>query len=57
MLAMFPCDLGDGIEVVHDVETIEVEMECDVDDHAELTARFTYQLDLHEAQTVPYPKN
>lgn len=27
-----PCDLGDGIEVVHDVEAIDVEMECDVSD-------------------------
>jgi hypothetical protein len=30
---LFPCDLGDGIEVVHDVEeAIEVELDCSVDD-------------------------
>ena len=28
-----PCDLGDGIEVVHDVEDdLEVEMDCDLED-------------------------
>jgi len=27
-----PCDLGDGIEVVHDVESLEVELECDLGD-------------------------
>lgn len=33
MSALCPCDLGDGIEVVHDDdESIEIEMECDVDD-------------------------
>jgi hypothetical protein len=26
-----PCDLGDGIDVIHDVEMIEVEMECDLE--------------------------
>jgi len=30
MFALFPCDLGDGIEVVHDVEHIEIELDCDV---------------------------
>ena len=34
MSALAPCDLGDGIEVVHDVEAIEVEMECALDDEA-----------------------
>lgn len=34
MSALSPCDLGDGIEVVHDVETLEVELECMVDDDA-----------------------
>ena len=30
---LFPCDLGEGIEVVHDVEeAIEVELDCSVDD-------------------------
>jgi len=29
---MVPCDLGDGIEVVHDVEAVEVEMDCALDD-------------------------
>lgn len=28
----FPCDLGDGIEVIHEVETLEIEMDCDLDD-------------------------
>lgn len=32
MGALSPCDLGDGIEVVHDVETIEIEMDCDLAD-------------------------
>jgi len=32
MSQLLPCDLGDGIEVVHDVEAIEVEMECDLSD-------------------------
>jgi hypothetical protein len=32
MAQLSPCDLGDGIEVVHDVEAVEIEMECDVDD-------------------------
>lgn len=30
--ALCPCDLGDGIEVVHEVEAVEVEMECALDD-------------------------
>lgn len=34
MRDLVPCDLGDGIEVIHDVELIEVEMECDVEDEA-----------------------
>ena len=32
MAQLDPCDLGDGIEVVHDVEAIEIEMECDLGD-------------------------
>jgi hypothetical protein len=32
MGALSPCDLGDGIEVVHDVEAVEIEMDCVVDD-------------------------
>lgn len=32
MTHLDPCDLGDGIEVVHDVEALEVEMECDLAD-------------------------
>jgi len=32
MSALAPCDLGDGIEVVHDVEAVEIEMECMLDD-------------------------
>ena len=31
MAALAPCDLGDGIEVVHDVEALEIEMDCDVE--------------------------
>jgi hypothetical protein len=34
MGALFPCDLGDGIEVVHDVEQIEIEMDCNLDEDA-----------------------
>jgi hypothetical protein len=33
MAQLAPCDLGDGIEVVHDVEdAVEIEMECDLDE-------------------------
>lgn len=32
MSALFPCDLGDGIEVVHDVELLDIEMDCDLGD-------------------------
>jgi len=28
---LFPCDLGDGIEVIHDVELVEIELDCDTD--------------------------
>jgi hypothetical protein len=29
---LFPCDLGDGIEVIHDVEdAVEIEMDCSID--------------------------
>ena len=35
MAQLDPCDLGDGIEVVHDVESIEIELECDVSDDAQ----------------------
>lgn len=31
MGALAPCDLGDGIEVVHDVEAVEIEMDCELD--------------------------
>jgi hypothetical protein len=34
MHQLAPCDLGDGIEVVHDVERLEIEMECDLGDDA-----------------------
>jgi hypothetical protein len=30
MAALMPCDLGDGIEVIHDVETLEITMDCDL---------------------------
>jgi hypothetical protein len=39
MSQLLPCDLGDGIEVVHDVEAIEVEMDCDLADPSEQFAR------------------
>jgi len=32
MSALAPCDLGDGIEVLHDVEDVEIEMDCALDD-------------------------
>lgn len=35
MAQLAPCDLGDGIEVVHDVEDIEIELECDLGDAAQ----------------------
>ena len=38
MRDLVPCDLGDGIEVVHDVEAVEVEMECDLEDAGEPAA-------------------
>jgi hypothetical protein len=38
MSQLLPCDLGDGIEVLHDVESIEVEMECDLDDPVDPSA-------------------
>lgn len=34
MHQLAPCDLGDGIEVVHDVERLEIEMDCDLSDDA-----------------------
>jgi len=34
MRDFFPCDLGDGIEVIHDVELVEIEMDCADDDSA-----------------------
>ena len=30
MRQLAPCDLGDGVEVVHDVEVLEIEMDCDL---------------------------
>lgn len=39
MNQLVPCDLGDGIEVVHDVESLEVEMECDLSDNAPVEDR------------------
>jgi hypothetical protein len=36
MAQLAPCDLGDSIEVVHDVEdAVEIEMECDLDEEPE----------------------
>ena len=38
MTQLLPCDHGDGIEVVHDVESVEVELQCDLDDDAPVDA-------------------
>ena len=38
MTQLDPCDLGDGIEVVHDVEALEIEMECDLNEAAPVDA-------------------
>jgi hypothetical protein len=35
MSALMPCDLGDGVEVVHEVETLEIELDCRMDDEAD----------------------
>ena len=35
MSALAPCDLGDGVEVVHDVETMEVELECALEEEVD----------------------
>lgn len=61
MRALFPCDLGDGIEVVHDVEVIQVEMDCDLDDLERSPLRDTLRFALYEPPsaelaTVPYPR-
>jgi len=32
MRELDPCDLGTGIEVIHEVEAIEIEMDCDLDE-------------------------
>lgn len=38
MKNLAPCDLGDGVEVVHDVEdAVEIEMDCDLDDAVDLS--------------------
>jgi len=52
MRDLFPCDLGDGIEVVHDVEMIEIEMDCDVDDDADHSAPYECIEIQHEAHPV-----
>lgn len=57
MSAMFPCDLGDGIEVVHDVEVIEIEMDCDLGDDDGFSApyeRIEIRLEPLGVDTVPY---
>ena len=41
MGALAPCDLGDGnIEVVHDVEALEIEMECALEEDDDGTQQF-----------------
>jgi len=34
MRDLAPCDLGEGLEVLHDVEAVEVEMDCDLGEDA-----------------------
>jgi hypothetical protein len=49
MAELAPCDLGKGIEVVHDVEAVEIEMDCDIEvddevaDDVACTMRFARQ--------------
>jgi hypothetical protein len=31
MAELAPCDLGKGIEVIHDVEAVEIEMDCEIE--------------------------
>ena len=57
MRALFPVDLGDGIEVVHELETLEIEMDCEIDDDAAYSDAYE-RLELeHEpaAGIVPAP--
>jgi hypothetical protein len=32
MRELDPCDLGNGIEVIHEVEAVEIEMDCDLEE-------------------------
>lgn len=41
---LIQCDLGDGIEVIHDVEAIEVEMDCDLGDDLPAFTEYTESL-------------
>jgi hypothetical protein len=53
MLAFFPCDLGDGIEVIHDVEEVEIEMDCDLDDDGYSAPYETIELVCEAAASMP----
>ncbi len=54
MSALFPCDLGDGIEVLHDVEDIEIELECDLGDDAWDSTPYE-KIEIHfESVAVPF---
>lgn len=54
MSALFPCDLGDGIEVVHDVEVIEIEMDCDLEHDPEYSAPYEkIEILLEASATIP----
>ena len=49
---LFPCDLGDGVEVVHDVEMVEIEMDCELgDDYSTPYER----IEIHFAPTSALP--
>jgi hypothetical protein len=55
MAALAPCDLGDGIEVVHDVEKLEIEMDCDIADAPSVEAlASTMQLHDEVASTMQF---
>jgi hypothetical protein len=67
MAALAPCDLGGDIEVVHDVESVEIEMDCALDeesddhdagdtfvDHDGLVMRFARELADEHAGTTRF---
>jgi hypothetical protein len=69
MAALAPCDLGGDIEVVHDVESVEIEMDCALDeesddhdagdtfvDHDGLVMRFARELADEHAGTTQFTR-